>query len=459
MIESDFEYSPWSEQSEQVVLGTLLTHTEKFIDVSDILSANDFYSPANMNIYRAFEVLSETGKPIDVPIVISYLGEQGVLELVGGMAYLMELAQLSFSSANLLAYAGTVKQKAQERQVLQLADKMQETIKDPDIKTEDKVNASLGLVSSFDVGSEGEKTKDEILKNVILNIEQNCNQQGLSGVDCGYLSLNNRFHGLQPSDLIILAARPSMGKTTFAMNIAEYVATNDTTGCVLAFSLEMSAEQLMMKSLCSIGKINLQNLKKGTCTEDEYSRMNPAMMKLKNSTFEIDDRAALSIQQVRAKALKMKRKHGRLKLIVVDYLTLLKDRSVGSRASRTEEIGSISRNLKALAKECDCPVIALSQLNRKVEERSDKRPKMSDLRDSGEIEQDADIIMFLYRDEVYNEQTPHPNICECITAKNRNGECGTDYLLARLHQSRFENHTAEIKIEEQKNEFSYKSSV
>ena len=454
--ESGDIYSGYSETSEQSVIGGLLIDSSRVAEVVELLTSDDFFILAHQHIFKAFEQLIESARPIDVTTVVASLDASKLLQEAGGLAYLAELAQNTPSAANVLAYAKGVKDKSNERQVLEISRSMMNEVQADEGSSEERINNALSLATNFTIEDKSEKSINEILKAVTYDIENKFKNKQISGVSSGFKKLDERFHGLQKKDLIVLAARPSMGKTTLAMNIAEDVATNGAEGAVLVFSLEMSAEQLIKKSLCSLGKIKMSNLRDGQLSDGEWSGLSKAMKKLKDSNMIIDDRPSLTVQQVRAKALKVKRKHGDIKLIVVDYLTLLKDKTA---RSRTEEVGSISRTLKAIAKECDVPVIALSQLNRKCEERSDKRPKMSDLRDSGEVEQDADIICFLYRDAVYNEQSEHPNVCELHTAKFRNGETGVDMLHASLASSRFEDLKHEVVFTEQKQKSGYKSRL
>lgn len=454
--ESNEIYSLFSETSEQSVLGGLLMDSSRVAEVIEVVTSEDFFLKAHQHIFRVFEKMFEASMPIDVTTVIAQLESEKVLEESGGLAYLGELATNTPSSANVVAYAKSVKDKAIEREVLIISKSMAEAIQSDEGTSEDRVNNALSFATGFTIEDKKEKTMNQILKSVTYDIEHRFKNQELSGISTGFNKLDERFHGLQKTDLIVIGARPSMGKTSFAMNIAENIATNGDDGAVLIFSLEMSAEQLVKKSICSLGNIAQNSLRDGKLSDGEWTGLSQAILKLKQSGMIIDDRPSLTVQQVRAKALKIKRKHNVIKLIVVDYLTLLKDKTA---RSRVEEVGSISRNLKAIAKECDCTVIALSQLSRKCEERPDKRPKMSDLRDSGEVEQDADIIMFLYRDVQYNPDCENPNVLECDTAKYRNGSTGVDHFHSNLASSRFENLKHEIVYSEPTKKKGYKSKL
>jgi len=455
-MNNDFYYSQYSEVSEQAVLGFLLKNSSKFPEVYEIITSTDFFTEQHRNIFRAFEVLTDANIPLDVQTIAGKLDNQGLLEGVGGLSYLAELAQCS-TGFNFLHYAKSVKDKSLERQCLKLSSDMADSVTAEEGTSEERINQAMSLATNFVVEDKKELNIKQVLKKVITDFEERLQSGQMTGTSTGFTSLDNILNGLNQPDLIVLAARPSMGKTSLAMNICEAVALNGKAGSVAVFSMEMSAEQLMKKSICSVGNISQNNFKTGKLTDGEWTALNKATMQLMNSSLVIDDRPALSIQQIRAKCLKIKRTEG-LKLVMVDYLTLIKDKSA---RSRTEEVGAVSRALKAIAKECGVVVLALSQLNRNCEDRKNKRPIMSDIRDSGEVEQDADIIMFLYRDEVYDDNSPHKGIAEVIIAKNRNGECSTCYLSQRLSHSRFENLSAEVRIAEMKaeNEGGYKSQI
>ncbi len=430
-------YQQYSMESEQSVIGGLLIDSHKLPEVIEILTADDFYLVSHKSIFRAIEVLHEKSQPVDVTMVISELSSQQSLEDAGGLSYLAELAQNTPSSLNVCSYAQRVVEKRKERECLSIASQMVEAIRSDDGTSEEKINNALSFVTNFDHEDKKELTYNQQNTAFIDELTRRHNiGGGLTGVATGFNDIDERLNGLQKSDLLIVAGRPGSGKTTYAINIAKKVAEKKH---VLVFSLEMSAVQLIEKIYSSNG-VRMGSLKTGNMGDDEWGMIRDIAYRAKQLNITIDDRGALKPQQVRAKALRLQRKHGEIGLIVVDYLQLM---TTNNKDEKVASITKISGALKALAKELNCPVMALSQLNRGVESRPNKRPLMSDLRDSGAIEQDADIIQFIYREDYYAAQegreSQQPNIAEINTSKFRGGEVGVDYLKTELDYSRFVN--------------------
>lgn len=429
-------YKPYSIESEQAVVGGILIDNSRVNEVAEIISAKDFYSPQNAIIFAAIETLVYGNQPCDVVTVLTVLENTGKLEEAGGMSYLAELAESTPSAANILAYTRTVATKSRERKILEISRGMNDAIYDEYADSEEKINNALSLVNSFDAKEEKEKTFLELNQELGILLNQRAEKKGgLTGVASGFEAIDKRFNGLQKTDLIVLAGRPGSGKTTLALNIARNVSNSRP---VMVFSMEMSGVQLTEKIWASYG-VKLESIKRADFSDaDEGSRIQVAVSRARDLKIAIDERGALTPEQVRARCLREQRKQGPLGLVVIDYMQLMR---VNKSVSRTEDTTKISGALKALAKELDCPVIALSQLNRGVESRNNKRPVLSDLRDSGSIEQDADIIMFIYRDDYYAAQEGRKsnavNIAEVNTAKFRAGEVGMDVLTTELEYSRF----------------------
>lgn len=432
----DYLTQPYSLEAEQSVIGGILLNNSKAIDACEKLTSTDFYTASHQALFRAIEALCAANQPCDVVTLSDYLASHDLLEMVGGLPYLAELAEATPSSANINGYIRIVQGKKSERDVLMMAHDMETAIRAETGTSEEKVNNALSVVTNFDHQQEQEKTFMQLNNELVELLHQReQNKGGLTGVSSGFQALDSRFNGLQKTDLMILAARPSQGKTTLALNIAQKVAETKPT---IIFSMEMSGTQLVEKIWAS-GGCKLSSIKKGIFdSADENANLMKGAGKAKGLKMIIDERPALTPQQVRAKCLREKRKHGEIGLVVIDYLQLMR---VNKSQGRTEDTTQISNALKALAKELECPVLALSQLNRGVESRNNKRPQMADLRDSGAIEQDADIIMFVYRDDYYAErecrESASPNVAEIITGKFRGGEVGTDFLKTELHYSRF----------------------
>jgi len=424
-------------EAEQAVLSGILIDSEALGRVIEIIGAEDFYRESHRKIFQAMIALYQKSEPTDMLMVSNELTSRGELEAVGGSSYLATLVDYLPSSAPIVSYSKIVKEKSMLRSLINAATEIiakgYEGSDDVD-RFLDDAEKIIFQVSEKKLRQSFYPVKD-IVKDAFKAIETLYEKkEAVTGVATGFKDLDKMTCGLQPSDLIIIAGRPSMGKTAFALNIAEYAACERKT-CVAVFSLEMSKEQLVQRMLCGAAKVDGSKLRGGFLKESDWPKLTRAAGKLSEAPFYIDDTPALSVLEMRAKARRLKREQG-LGMIVVDYLQLM--RGLSSGESREREISEISRGLKALAKELSVPVIALSQLNRSVESRTDKRPQLSDLRESGAIEQDADVIAFIYRDEVYNKGTPDRGVAEIIIGKQRNGPIGTARL-AFLHEyTRFE---------------------
>ena len=445
------EYSlktpPQSIEAEQSVLGGLMLENQRWDDVAEIVSEQDFSSRPHRSIFSAMRSLVANQFPIDLITLAEHIENEGEgkLDSLGGFAYLAELSKNTPSAANIIAYAQIVRERAVIREMIKVANEITEAGYNPEGRTSDEL---LDLAESriFQIAEQrgnksgGPENISSILDRTVTKIEALFQRphDGVTGVDTGYVDVNKKTAGLQPSDLIIIAARPSMGKTTFAMNICENVSlTNDKP--VMIFSLEMPTEQLMMRSLASLSRVNQTSIRTGQLDDEDWARLSGTMgLLLEKKNIYIDDSSGLTPMDVRSRARRLSREHGGLSLIMIDYLQLMRVPSLCD--NRTLEIAEISRSLKALAKELNVPVIALSQLNRSLEQRADKRPVNSDLRESGSIEQDADLIMFIYRDEVYHENSDMKGIAEIIIGKQRNGPIGTVRLTFNGQWSRFDNY-------------------
>jgi replicative DNA helicase len=435
---------PHSIEAEQSVLGGLLLDNSAWDRAGDLLTDSDFYRYEHKVIYAAIGALVNATKPADVITVFEQMQSLGKAEECGGIAYLNALAQSVPSAANLRRYAEIVRERAVLRKLIEASDEIATNAFNPQGRAVSQIlDEAEGRI--FKIGEEGSRTKqgfqsmDQLVVQLIDRVTE-LHENGaeeVTGVRTGFFDLDRMTAGLQAGDLIVLAARPSMGKTAFALNIAENVAVNEGLP-VAVFSMEMGASQLALRMVGSLGRINQSNLRTGKLGDDEWGRLSEAVDKLKTASVFIDETAALNSSELRARARRQARQCGKLGLVVVDYLQLMSGSS-SSDENRATEIGEISRGLKALAKELQCPVIALSQLNRSVESRPDKRPMMSDLRESGAIEQDADIIMFIYRDDYYNKESKEPGVAEIGIAKQRNGPTGVVKLTFLKPLTRFEN--------------------
>lgn len=437
---------PHSVEAEQAVLGGLMLDNASWDDVADMVSDDDFYRRDHRHIFSAISTLAGQGAPFDVITVSERLENEGALANAGGLAYLGMLAKNTPSAANIKAYAGIVRDHAVARQLIRVGTQ----VSDSAFNREGRSTAELldhAEQMVFEIAEKGARGRrghisiKDILVKVVDRIDTLFQQDNpITGVPTGFTDFDDRTSGLQSSDLIIVAGRPSMGKTTFAMNIAENAAIK--TGLpVLVFSMEMPGEQLAMRMMSSLGRIDQHKLRTGKLNDDDWPRLTSAVGLLAETPLFIDDTPALTPTDLRARARRLKREHG-LGLIVIDYLQLMQVH--GNKENRATEISEISRSLKALAKELSVPVVALSQLNRSLEQRPNKRPVMSDLRESGAIEQDADLIVFIYRDEVYNEDSPDKGTAEIIIAKQRNGPIGTARLTFLGQFTRFENYTQDV---------------
>ena len=436
---------PHSTEAEQSVLGGLLIDNMAWDRAGDIVTDSDFYRYEHREIFNAIATLIGASKPADVITVFEQLQSNGKAEAVGGLAYLNALAQSVPSAANLRRYAEIVRERAILRKLISASDEIATNAFNPQGRAVSQIlDEAEGKI--FKIGEEGSRSKQGFLSISQLAVElidrvtelAENGAEDVTGVRTGFYDMDRMTAGLQKGDLLILAARPSMGKTAFALNIAEYVAVNEGLP-VLVFSMEMGASQLALRMVGSLGRIDQSGLRTGRLKDDEWGRLTEAVDKLGKAPIYIDETPALNPAELRARARRMARQHGTVGLIVIDYLQLMSGTSKSDGENRATEISEISRGLKALAKELQCPVIALSQLNRSVETRTDKRPMMSDLRESGAIEQDADVIMFIYRDEYYNKESKELGIAEIIIGKQRNGPVGTVKLAFVKPLTKFDN--------------------
>jgi replicative DNA helicase len=435
---------PHSVEAEQSVLGGLLLDNLAWDRAGDLLTDSDFYRHEHRLIYSAIGALVAGSKPADVITVFEQLQSHGKAEDCGGLAYLNALAQSVPSAANMRRYAEIVRERSILRKLIAASDEIATTAFNPQGRA---VSGILDEAESkiFKIGEEGSRQRqgfqgiDKLVVALIDRVQElhDNGAEEVTGVRTGFYDLDRMTAGLQKGDLIVLAARPSMGKTAFALNIAEHVAVQEGLP-VLMFSMEMGASQLALRMVGSLGRIDQQGLRTGRLKGDEWERLTEAVERLGQVQMYIDETPALNSAELRARARRMARQFGTLGLIVIDYLQLMSGSSSGDE-NRATEIGEISRGLKALAKELQCPVIALSQLNRSVETRNDKRPMMSDLRESGAIEQDADVIMFIYRDDYYDKASKEPGVAEIVIGKQRNGPVGTVKLTFLKPLTRFDN--------------------
>ncbi|MBI3776384.1 MAG: replicative DNA helicase [Gammaproteobacteria bacterium] len=436
--------APHSVEAEQSVLGGLMLDNETWDQVSEIVAEDDFYRHDHRMIFRAMAELSRLTKPFDVITLSEWMQDVGILDKAGGLAYLGALAKNTPSAANIKAYAQIVRERAVLRQLAQAGAEISDSVYNKGARNSEELldDAERLVFNIADQGARGRRgfsaLKDLLVKAVdridtLFHLDN-----PITGVPTGYTDFDDRTSGLQASDLIIVAGRPSMGKTSFAMNIVEHAAIKNKTP-VAVFSMEMPGEQLAMRMMSSLGRIDQHRVRTGKLSDDDWPRLTSAVSLLAEAPIFIDDSPALTPNEVRARARRLMREHG-LGLIVIDYLQLMQ--VGGSKENRVTEISEISRSLKSLAKELKVPVIALSQLNRSLEQRPNKRPVMSDLRESGAIEQDADLIVFIYRDEVYNEESPDKGTAEIIISKQRNGPIGTTRLTFLGQYTRFENFTS-----------------
>lgn len=430
---------PHSVDSEQSILGGLLVAGETAWDrIADLISETDFYRDDHRRIFRHIRALVESGQSVDVITVSTAIEASNEADQTGGLPYLVEIANSTPSAANIASYAKSVSEKAKLRALIAVADEIGALAFDahnrPAQELLDEAEGRLmALAENVSTARDEPAPLNEILSGVIGDIEdraaRNCE---VSGLPTGLADLDRLIDGLKPGDLIILAGRPSMGKSALALNIAEHVAVVERKP-VMVFSLEMSAKQLGQRMLSSLGRINNKRLASARLTDDDWDRMTAALGRLHTAPLVIDETPALSPAQIRARARRQIRKHKGLALIVIDYLQLMR----GSGENRHQELSAITKALKSIAKSLHVPVLCLSQLSRKVEDRTDKRPMMSDLRESGAIEEDADVVAMVYRDEYYRPDTSWKGIAEVLVRKNRMGECGDVHLIFQPEFSRF----------------------
>ena len=437
---------PHSVEAEQSVLGGLLLEASALDKVADLMTDGDFYRHEHRLIYRQIVRLSELAKPVDVITVAEALEIAGELDKVGGLAYLGSLAQNVPSAANIRRYGEIVRERSIMRKLVEVGTDIASSAYNPTGRDaaqllDEAEGKVFEIAEAGSRGKQGFMAMPPLLIQVVERIETlygRDNQSDVTGTATGFTDLDRMTSGLQAGELIIVAGRPSMGKTAFSVNIAENVAL-DSKLPVAIFSMEMGASQLAMRMLGSVGKLNQHDLRTGRLQDDDWGRLTHALGKLNDAPIHIDESAALSVLEVRARARRLHRQNGGLGLIVVDYIQLMSSNAGKASENRATEISEISRSLKSLAKELHVPVVALSQLNRSLEQRPNKRPVMSDLRESGAIEQDADLILFIYRDEVYNSDSPDKGKAEIIVAKQRNGPIGKVELAFRGEYTRFDN--------------------
>lgn len=430
---------PHSIEAEQSVLGSMIMDHDAVIVASEILRASDFYRPDHAQIFAAIMELYTSGNPIDLITIQDKLVQHGVLEQVGGISYIADLANSVPTSAHIKQYAKIVQEKSTLRKLI----KVSTDISAKSFEGEEPLDHIMNFAekSIFDV-LQNKKTEDftgidEIVLTSIEKIEEaHKSKGGITGIETGFIDLDHRTAGLQPSDLVLVAARPSMGKTAFSLNIIQTAGIKNKKS-VAVFSLEMSKDQLVSRMLCAEAMVDSQKARTGMLEPADWERIGQSLPNITSSRIYIDDTPGINVMDMRAKCRRLKMEKG-LDLIMIDYLQLMS--GVGdSNASRQQEISDISRSLKALAREMQAPVIALSQLSRACEQRADHRPMLSDLRESGAIEQDADVVMFLYRDEYYNPDTEKKNVGEVIIAKQRNGPTGTVELAWLGQYTKFAN--------------------
>jgi len=436
---------PHSIDAEQAVLGGLMLDERAWERIADKLNEDDFYRKDHRLIYRALTELSEKNMPCDAVTLGEWFESNKLAELVGGASYILQLANSTPSAANIVAYAEIVREKSILRQLIDAGTEITGDGFQPEGRSTQEIleGAEQKVFRIAESGARGRKSfvaMRAAVKEAFQILHQRYESKGsVTGLATGFADLDELTAGLQPSDLIIVAARPSMGKTALAVNFAEHAAMRSKKA-VAIFSMEMSASQLAFRLISSLGRINQQHLRTGDIQEEEWPRVTSAITMLSDAKIFIDDTPALSPAELRARARRLKREHD-LGLIVIDYLQLMA--VPGNKENRATEISEISRGLKALAKELNIPVIALSQLNRSLEQRTDKRPVMADLRESGAIEQDADVILFIYRDEYYNPESSDKGLAEIIIGKQRNGPTGTVKLTFLGQYTKFENFASE----------------
>jgi replicative DNA helicase len=439
--EQRLKVPPNSIEAEQALIGGLMLNAQAWDKIADVVSADDFYRKDHRLIFQAIDRLIDDGSPCDVVTVAEHLDNRGELESAGGFEYLGTLANETAGAANARAYARILRERSMLRALINAGNEIAGSAFTNDGRTasqvlDDAERLVFEIAEKGSRGRKGFKPLKEILPETVDRIDElHQSDDSITGISTGFNEFDKLTAGLQGGDLVIIAGRPSMGKTTLAINIGENAAIGARKG-VAIFSMEMPAQQLAFRMISSLGRVDMSHLRTGNFPDEDWSRINTAVQLMSDAPIYIDDTPGLSPTEIRARARRLTREHG-LDLIVIDYLQLMQVE--GTKENRATEISEISRNLKALAKELDVPVIALSQLNRSVEQRTDKRPVMSDLRESGAIEQDADVITFIYREEVYNQDTPRKGIADITIAKQRNGPIGDFPLTFVGRYTKFEN--------------------
>ncbi|RQD76709.1 MAG: replicative DNA helicase [Candidatus Syntrophonatronum acetioxidans] len=438
---------PHSLEAEESVLGSMLMEREAIITASQILTPQDFYREINKKMYSCMLDLFEKGEPVDLVTLCEELRQKNELEAAGGPSHLTRIVDSVPTAANIATYSHIVKEKAVLRQLIQVCGNIVSKCYQGAGEIEEILDEAERMI--FQITSRGSPVSYMPIKDILMKTFENIeylyeHKRGITGVPSGFADLDNITSGFQKSDLAIVAARPGMGKTTLALNMLQHIGTKEKQPAAF-FSLEMSKEQLVMRMLCAQANIDAHRLRRGFLTGEDWPKLTRAVGPLAEAPIFIDDTPALSVMEMRAKARRLKAEHG-LSIIFVDYLQLM--RGLGQPESRQQEISAISRSLKALAKELDVPVVALSQLSRAVESRNDKRPILSDLLESGGIEANADVVMFIYRDDYYNKDSDDKNMAEIIVAKQRNGPVDTINLRFKGAFTRFQNMVSDKREEE-----------
>jgi replicative DNA helicase len=435
---------PHSVEAEQSVLGSLLIENDAWDRIGDVVREDDFYRFDHRLIFQHIARLVEKSRPADVVTVFESLQSVQRADEAGGLAYLNALAQSVPSAANIRRYAEIVRDRSVLRRLVSVSDEIASSAYNPQGRDTaqllDEAESKVFAIAEEGArGQAGFQALPDVLGNVVTRIDElyhRDNPSDVTGVPTGFTDMDNMTSGLQPGDLVIVAGRPSMGKTAFSLNIGEHVAVDQGLP-VAVFSMEMGANQLALRLLSSVGRLDQQRLRTGRLQTEDWPKLTAGIQRMQDAQMFIDETPALNALELRARARRLARQCGKLGLIIIDYLQLMSATTSGE--NRATEISEISRSLKALAKELDCPVIALSQLNRSLEQRPNKRPVMSDLRESGAIEQDADVILFIYRDEVYNPDSQDKGSAEIIIGKQRNGPIGTVRLTFLRELTKFEN--------------------
>jgi len=449
-VEQRLKVPPHSIEAEQSLLGGLMLDHQSWDKVADVVSEHDFYRKDHGLIFAAIASLAEEANPCDVVTVSECLDNRGELDQAGGLEYLASLANETPGAANARSYAKILRERSMLRSLISAGNEISGAAFTSDGRTASEIvdeaeRLVFEIAESGSRGRSGFKALKQILPEAVDRIDVLHQSDGdITGIPSGYNEFDKLTAGLQPGELVVIAGRPSMGKTTLALNIAENAAIGSKVPTAI-FSMEMPSQQLAFRMISSLGRVDQTHLRTGRFPDEDWSRINTAVQLMSEAPMFIDDTPGLSPTEIRARARRLQREHG-LGLIVVDYLQLMA--VPGSKENRATEISEISRSLKALAKELSLPVIALSQLNRSVEQRTDKRPVMSDLRESGAIEQDADLILFIYREEVYNQDTPRKGIADIAIAKQRNGPIGDFPLTFVGRYTKFENWVPDSYAEE-----------